>query len=147
MLTTQTLLTFEELRLKCLRHLREATALCPGGFSNPDPIFMYDEFSAICEDLRNKRIACDRQDLVNAFWSAVFELEHKQKLLPNSLVVLQRRLCRIIKFFPVYPVKIEYRVFTKHGNGKLKRVIYSTILDKPVQRVLLVDPLTRNAKT
>ncbi|BAY20093.1 hypothetical protein NIES21_59630 (plasmid) [Anabaenopsis circularis NIES-21] len=125
MITTQTLLTFDELRDKCLRHLQEVTALCPGGFSNPDPQFMHDEFSAICEDLRSKRIVAHRQDLVNAFWSAVFELEHKQKLLPNSLVVLQRRLCRIIKFFPVYPVKIEYRVFTKHGNGRLKNVNWS----------------------
>ncbi|MBD2452459.1 hypothetical protein H6G76_36270 [Nostoc sp. FACHB-152] len=146
MITTQTLLTFDELRDKCLRHLQEVTALCPGGFTNPDPDFLNDEFSAICEDLRNKRLVCDRCCLVNAFWSAVFELEHKQKLLPNSLVVLQRRLCRIIKFFPVYPVKIEYRVFTKHGNGRLKNVIYSTILNQPIQRVLLIDPLTKNQR-
>ncbi|MBD2303468.1 hypothetical protein [Nostoc sp. FACHB-190] len=40
MIATQTLLTFDELWDKCLRHLQEVTALCPGGFTNPDPDFL-----------------------------------------------------------------------------------------------------------
>ncbi|MBW4557137.1 MAG: hypothetical protein KME59_14555 [Trichormus sp. ATA11-4-KO1] len=144
MVTTHALLTFKELREKCLRYLQEVTAICVGGFTNPDPDFLNDEFSIIYQDLRSQKIACNQQDLVNAFWSAVFEMEHKQKLLPNSLVVLHNRLCRIIKFCHKYPVQIDYRVFTKHGNGKLKSIKYSTILNKPIQRVLLIDPLTKN---
>lgn len=145
MVAIHALLTFEQLREKCLRHLQEVTAICVGGFTNPDPDFLNDEFSIIYQDLRSQKIAGNYQDLVNAFSSAVFEMEHKQKLLPNSLVVLDDRLCRIIKFSLKYPIQIEYRVFRKHGNGKLESIKYSTILNQPIQRVLLIDPLTKNS--
>jgi hypothetical protein len=144
MITTQVLLTFEELRSKCFRHLYEVTAICVGGFVNPDPDFLNDEYSRISENLRHQKIPYHHHHLRDAFWSAVFELEHKQKLLPNSLIVLQKRLCRIISFKHGYPVQIAYKVFTKHGFGRLKNVGYSTVLTEPVQRVLLQDPLTKN---
>ncbi|MBG1268740.1 hypothetical protein [Nostoc sp. WHI] len=147
MLTTNELIAFEPLRDKCLRHLQSATSLCIGGFVNPDRDFLNEEYSVFSQDLRRQKFASHPQDLVNAFWSAVFELEHHQKLYPNSLIVIRNRLCRIINFRCKYPVEIEYRVFTKYRNGRLKTIIYSTILNKPIQRVLLIDPLTKYEHT
>jgi hypothetical protein len=146
MLETHELITFEPLRDKCLRHLQSVTSRCIGGFVNPDRDFLNEEYSTIALNLRRQKLASYSQDLSNAFWSAVFELEHHQKLYPNSLVVIGNRLCRILIFRCKYPVEIEYKVYTKYAHGRLKRITYSTILNKPIQRVLLTDPLTKNTR-
>jgi len=128
------LLTFEELRDKCIRHLKEASALC-GSFTNPDKDFLLEEYSAICKNLRFNKVVYNHLDFNNAYWSAVFELEYKQKLCPGSVFILFDKFCKIDKFKNTYPIEIEFRVLVKNGYGKLKKQRCSTRIKEPVQMI------------
>ncbi|MBE9052744.1 hypothetical protein IQ243_20410 [Nostocales cyanobacterium LEGE 11386] len=140
------LLTFQELRDKCFRHIKEVHTRYSVGykFTDPDIDWLNQELTNILDSLRNNKAVYNYEDLVNAFYSVISELEYGQILYPNSLIVLGNRLCRILKFLRGYPVQIAYGIFTKQGNGKLKHTSYTTTLKEPVQRVLIIDPLTKN---
>ena len=137
------LLTFQELRDKCLRHLKEKIYLYTGSckLEYPDANWLKDEFAEIRDSLKSNEATHNHTTLRDAFYSVVYQLEHGIVVHPNSLIVLGTELCRVINFEHKYPVEISYKVFVKAGYGKVKKSVYRRVLNKPIQIVLLKDPL------
>ncbi|MBD2505100.1 DUF6884 domain-containing protein [Anabaena azotica] len=144
-LSTNLLLNFPSLRDKCLQHIQEAYQRCHCGqkFSNPDSDWLKAEFSKIFDSLESDDAIYDYNDLVNAFYSVVFELEYGQKLYPNTLIKYGNDIYRIIAFYDKYPIRVKMLRYKKHSNGQLAKYQSWTYLHRPVQRILLIDPLSR----
>ena len=107
------LLTFEELRNKVKGHFADTSFY---NFSHAD-IGRLDRFNWLKREYANlvqKLSGCRFQhvDMINAFYSAVFELEFKKKFFPNSLITHKQevtsssgkpRVSRLIRFSTDYP--------------------------------------------
>ncbi|HEY9800359.1 MAG TPA: DUF6884 domain-containing protein [Leptolyngbyaceae cyanobacterium] len=144
-LSPDLLLTFSSLRSQCLQHIQEAHQRCHYGqkFSNPDVDWLKAEFSKIFDSLESNDAIYDYNDLVNAFYSVVFEMEYGQKLYPNTLIKYGDDIYRIIAFYDKYPIRVKMLRYKKHSNGKLALRQAKTYLHRPVQRILLTDPLSK----
>lgn len=144
-LSPNLLLNFPSLRDKCLQHIQEAHQRCHCGqkFRNPDFDWLKAEFSNIFDSLESDDAIYDYNDLVNAFYSVVFELEYGQKLYPNTLIKYGNDIYRIIAFYDKYPIRVKMLRYKKHSNGQLAKYQSRTYLHRPVQRILLIDPLSK----
>lgn len=138
-------LTFQELRDKCYRHFLYLPYVNHRQFSNPDRDWLKDEFNSIMYNIQG--ISYSHGDLINAFYSSVFELEFKKVFLPNSLIYKfgidsnKPQLSRLIRFTSRYG-EIIVRHYSYSSPGKLCTKEWNHHL-KYYRLALLVDPLSK----
>ena len=134
------MLTFQELRDKCKRNLDETLALCIGEYKDFDVDFLKEEFAIIKSEINNDY---SHQDLVNAYFSYICELEHKKVIYPNSLINYGRYLARVNYFKWRYPLIINIQEYVLHSNGELKKYSRNISISNNLEIILLVDPLSK----
>jgi DNA polymerase III epsilon subunit-like protein len=134
------MLTFQELRDKCRHNLDEILALCIGEYKDFDVDFLKEEFAIIKSEINNDY---SHQDLVNAYFSYICELEHKKVIYPNSLINYGRYLARVNYFKWRYPLIINIQEYVLNSNGKLKKYSRNISISKNLEIILLVDPLSK----
>ncbi|MBD2570031.1 hypothetical protein [Anabaena lutea] len=119
MLAETPALCFQELRNHCHQYFRYLPYLNLEHFNNPDVGWLHEVFGDICRRLDGNEANFLGIDLMNAFYSVVYELEFKQIFHPNSLVVHKSevfkkspKLSRIVRFSHDYP-----SVVVRNYNG------------------------------
>lgn len=111
-----------------------------GGYNNFDVDFLKEEFATIKSTIKNNY---SHQDLVNAYFSYIYELEHKKVIYPNSLVQVGKWLARVNYFKWKYPLIINIQEYVLHSNGRLKKYSRNIRISNNLQIILLIDPLSK----
>lgn len=142
-------LSLNELREACYRHFTYLPYVNLQNFYNPDHYWLLEEFARLAQRIESNGGKFFEQDLIDAFYSNVFELEYGKLFLPGALVAPKSNI------FAQRPIVARLNGFTKtypyasitfyQNNGALSKTSFRHNLTEYFL-VVKKDPLARKPR-
>jgi hypothetical protein len=146
MLVKSSIFSLTELRAKCSSHLSAFSKKDIKNLQRRNCTFFRCELNKIVDDLEDAGIEIQNDDLTDAFYSCIFEIEYEALILPNALIAPKTNfsnpvLARLNRYTHNYPY---VSMFLYQGNGSFLLQKQSVIRDlSEYFLVLPKDPLAK----
>jgi len=125
MLVSSNIFTLAELRAKCSSRLSGFSKKDIKHYGRVDCGVLRDELNKLVNELVDSGIKIQNDDLTNAFYSCVYEIEHEVVILPNALIAPKISLsnpvlARLNRYTHNYPY-VSMFLYQANGSYCLQR--------------------------